>query len=328
MMRAMVFSNKKALSYAKIAIAVMGGIIIVLLIALAYPQKTLLPNQLIVSTSIPQKKSTNTKLKWGAYVGDAHNNVARFESLVGKKADIIADFEGWDNAFPQDLSETVGQQGKTLVIFWEPSFGYDEIINGSKDNYIRQFVSSAKSYGYPIILAPFDEMNLNEESWGYGQNDNTAAKFQEAWKHVHEMFAGTNNVKFVIAFNNVSIPDISGNKFPDYYPGSSYVDYVGVDGFNFGKPWQTFGEIFDDAISQAEAFRKPIFIMSMGTTEGPQKADWITDGLGTHIKNYSNVLGWIWFNQNDAKTPGSGDVADWTVNSDNSSLKAFQSVIN
>jgi len=281
------------------------------------------------STSPTQPSPTTAHISWGAYVGDGSTNLSTFESMVGKSVNLLADFEGWDNTFPSGYASTVGAAGKTLVIFWEPNFGYSGIANGTYDAYRKQFATAAKAYNYPVILVPFDEMNLNEQAWGYGANGNTATLFKSAWDHVHDIFVATGaaNVKFAIAYNNVSVPNTAGNQFSDYYPGSSYVDYVGVDGFNFGNPWQTFDQVFDPAITTLQSYGKPIYIFSMGSVAGTQKAAWITEGLGTHIETYSNIAGWIWFNQNDAATPGSGDSANWTVNSDSASLAAFKEVI-
>jgi mannan endo-1,4-beta-mannosidase len=263
---------------------------------------------------------TNKTLEWGAYTGGV-TELANFEALVGKKVNIYADFVGWDSPFPSDLSTTIGARGKTLLIFWEPSFGYDGIIDGSKDTYIQQFATDAKKYGYPVILAPFDEMNLNEEAWGYGKNNNTAEKFKTAWINIHGIFAsvGATNVRFALTFNNVSTPDINGNWMKDYYPGDIYVDYIGIDGFNFNAPPLSFAQIFDAGIKNASVFKKPIYILSTASDAGPQKAQWIKDGLGTTVKNYPNVLGWVWFNKSG--TP------NWIVNSDNTSLTAFKSVL-
>lgn len=271
------------------------------------------------ATTIACTPTPTSTLLWGAYVGDGTNDLLNFETLVGKPVNLYADFEGWSNSFPSALSSKVGQKGKTLIIFWEPSFGYDSIINGSKDAYITQFASAAKTYNYPVILVPFDEMNLNEEAWGYGVNNNTAEKFKTAWIRIHNLFATATNVKFGIAYNNESWPDVSGNKFNDYYPGDAYVDYVGVDGFNFGDPWIGFGQIFDTAISTLNTFNKPIIIFSTASIAGSQKASWITEGLGNHIKTYSNVIGWVWFNQ--------GGTPNWLVNSDTASLSAFKAVL-
>lgn len=258
-------------------------------------------------------------LQWGAYVGDGTDNLNIFETLVGQKTDIYAHFEGWHEDFPSNLASRIGGSGKTLLIFWEPSFGYDEINNGSKDDYIAKFSKDAKAYGYPIILVPFPEMNLNEEAWGYSQNGNTAQSFKKAWIRVHGNFTGASNVKFGIAYNNVSIPDIMGNQFDDYYPGAAYVDYVGVDGFNFSEPWLSFGQIFDIPMAKLATYRKPIYIFSTASIAGQGKSAWIAEGLGYRVKTYKNLVGWVWFNQ--------GGDPNWVVNSDINSLQAFKSVI-
>jgi len=170
-----------------------------------------------------------------------------------------------------------------------------------------------------VILAPFDEMNINENAWGYGNSGNTATKFVTAWKHIHDLFTGVSNVKFGLDYNNVSVPSIAGNLVTDYYPGDTYVDYVGVDGFSLSSNWQTFGELFDNVMNQINSYNKPIIVFSVASEGNPQKADWITEGLGSHIKTYKNVLGWIWFNQ--------GGSPNWLVNSDSLSLQAFRSVL-
>jgi endoglucanase len=268
----------------------------------------------------PMPATPPVSLEWGAYVGDGIANLAAFESLVGKKTNILADFESWDANFPSRFLPSVGQAGKTLVVFWEPSFGYDNINDGSKDPYIYQFAVDAKTYTYPVILVPFDEMNLNESAWGYGANQNTADKFTTAWRHVHDIFAsvGAENVKFAIDYNNVSIPNTPDNTFAVYYPGRDYVDYVGVDGFNFGTPWQSFGQIFDGAISQLSLYKKPIYIFSTASIAGNQKASWIAD-MGVQLKKYSNIAGWVWFNSNSDQ--------NWLINTDPNSLAAFKNIV-
>ena len=290
------------------------GLIAILAIALVY--LTLRKDGLADVQIAPPKV-----LLWGAYVGDPRTNLSDFESLVGKKVNIVADFEGWgaDGSFPSDLSSLVGQQGKTLLIFWEPNFGYDNIINGSQDSYIKQFALDAKNYSYPIILVPFDEMNLNEEAWGYGQNGNTPAKFVSAWQHVHDLFVGISNVKFAIDYNYQSVPDISTNTYGAYYPGNYYVDYVGLSGFNFGSPYLTFDQIFTKAASTTSVFGKPLYIFSTASIESPDKNNWISDGLGKIVKTYPKIQGWVWFNANKEE--------DWRVNSDSAALQSFKKVI-
>ena len=282
------------------------------------PAPTPTPVPIPTSTPVPV---SNAGMQWGAYVGDGQKDLSNFEALVGKPVNILATFASWQDTFPLNYKQTIGAVGKTLVIFWEPDFGYNQIVNGSHDAFITQFAADAKSYGYPIILVPFDEMNLNEEAWGYGINGNTAANFISAWRHIHDLFAQDSNVKFGIAYNNVSIPNVSGNQFGDYYPGDSYVDYVGVDGFNFENPSVSFINTFNSAINTLESYNKPIYIFSLGSAEASDKATWITKGLGTDLKNYANIAGWIWFNKND------GSNQNWLVNSNPAALTAFKSVL-
>ncbi len=276
--------------------------------------------QVLDKTTVTTATATSPPpLQWGAYVGDGSGSLADFESLVGKKVDIQADFESWDNSFPASFTPSVGKSGKKLLIFWEPSFGYNQINDGSHDDYIKNFASGAKAYGYPIILVPFDEMNLNEEAWGYGQNGNTADGFVMAWRHIHNLFSSVPNVKFAIDFNSKSVPNTSDNTFADYYPGDTYVDYVGLDGFNFGNPWQSFDEVFSAAVKEVSVFGKPLYILSMASADGPGKASWIFEGLGQSIKKYPRIMGWVWFNANKEN--------DWRVNSNNASLESFKSII-
>ncbi len=273
----------------------------------------------VTGSTPPPTPTPTTALQWGAYVGDGSTAISDFETMVGKKMNILADFESFDVPFPTYLSTNVGQQGKTLLVFWEPSTGFDSITNGSLDSEIKLFAAGAKSYGYPVILAPFDEMNLNETAWGCGINANTPAKFKAAWQHVHDLFAGDTNVKFALDFNNVSIPSGAGNTYADYYPGSAYVDIVGIDGYNFGNPWQSFSQVFSGALAEASQFGKPIYLLALASAPGSAKASWITDGLGTFVKNNPSIKGWVWFNTNKEM--------DWRVNSDAASLQAFKSIL-
>jgi hypothetical protein len=244
---------------------------------------------------------------------------------------IYATFVSWGNErdFPLQFGPTVRDKGKTLLIYWEPNdyninspnqplMSYDAILRGDWNTYFQKFAADAKAYGGPVILLPFDEMNGDWSPWSGVKNNNTPTKEIAAWRYLHKYFESAPNVKFGWAPNNDSSPDIPGNQIEDYYPGDQYVDYVGVDGFNFGSPWQTWSQVFDHALVKLTPYGKPIYLFSMASAEGSQKAAWITDGLGTQIKRYPQIKGWIWFNENKER--------DWRVNSDAQSLQAFRQV--
>lgn len=273
------------------------------------------PDKLVANSNI------NNKLLWGAYLGNGAPSLENFEKQVGNEINFYADFRSWQDEFPADFLNDIGKKNKTLVIFWEPNFGYDTIIDGTYDTYIKDFAKGAKQYADPVILVPFAEMNLNEEAWGYGQNNNNASKFILAWRHIYELFEGVPNVKFGLAYNNISIPDINGNQFSDYYPGDAYVDYIGLDGFSFNYNWQTFEQIFDKPMTLISSYNKPIIIFSVAAAANAKKATWIKEGLGTYLKSYKNLIGFIWFNEDKEEEE------NWLVDSDLSSLEAFRSIL-
>jgi hypothetical protein len=279
-------------------------------------------------TPEPTKVSKKAFLKWGAYTGWEAAKVTEFENKVGRRMDYIGSFVHWGNEseFPEELAQLAKKEGKTMVIYWEamdynntsaedPRFTYDSIISGRHDQYITSFAAAAKTYGGPVILIPFEEMNGNWYPWSGIKNTNSYAKHIEAYRYLRLKFKNITNVKFAWDINVESEPDIPDNAIEKYYPGDQYVDYVGVNGFNFGEPWQLFGEIFDSALNKLTVYRKPIVIFSMACAQGSTKPAWIKNAV-EKISLDSRITGFIWFNENKEK--------DWRVWSDNNSLKSFQ----
>jgi hypothetical protein len=271
----------------------------------------------------------STSLSWGAYTGWLVSEAEKFQQNVGAEMDYLAVFVHWGNEseFPVDMAQYAKSKNMTLVIYWEamdynvsspidPRFSYDAIIRGDWDPYILGFAESVRSFGGPVIIVPFEEMNSDWYPWSGMVNGNNSTKHILAYRHVRDMFRYAGNASFGWAVNNVSVPDTQLNARLNYYPGDNYVDYVGVDGFNFGDPWQTFSQTFDEALVDVSTLGKPVIIFSMACSSGPQKDEWIRDALQVGISSYDGVVGWIWFNEDKEE--------DWRVWSTDESLQAFQ----
>lgn len=283
---------------------------------------------LAAPTPEPTTPPPGTK-QWGAYTGWRVEDVDYFEQQVGAKMDFLATFVHWgnENEFPSQLAELAKSKGQTLVIFWEAMdynfsgpldnrFSYDRILAGDWDQYLIGFARSCRDYNGPVILIPFEEMNSDWYPWSGTINGNTPEKHKLAYRYLRTFFSGIESVKFGWDVNAVSVPDTEGNRIGDFYPGSDYVDYVGVNGFNFGSPWMSFEDIFADALTKLTGLQKPMMIFSMACAEGPEKPAWITDALTKQIPSYPGLTGWIWFNENKEK--------DWRVWSDGASLISFR----
>jgi hypothetical protein len=256
--------------------------------------------------------SKNHNTLWGAYTADI--NFTDFQKRVGVEANINAIFVGWNDPFPFYATSLLGD--KTLLIFWEQySVTLDDIISGSSDKYIKQFANDAISSKSNLILAPLHEMNGNDNPWSGMAKNNTPEKVVLTWKHIHDLFPISTDIKWGWAVNNDSNPNIQTNQIQNYYPGDDYVDYVGVDGFNFGNPWETYSEVFSSALNKLRVYKKPIYIFSMACSQGPKKAPWITDAL-KRIQSDPDISAFVWFNENKEK--------NWLLWSDPDSLNAFQ----
>ncbi len=291
---------------------------------ISLPSWSSLSQKIFVPSVIHPAPTTNAPtpaappLLWGAYVGDTLSNAAHFETLIGRTMDMQAIFVGWgkDETFPFEYGAAVRDKHKTLVLFWEQTgTTLDSIIAGDSDAYIKSFAADARTYRGPIILVPFHEMNDDEISWSGAYGSNTPDKVIDAWRHVHNFFSDVPNVKFAWDVNSNSVPDTAENAITKYYPGDAYVDVVAVDGFNFGTPWVSFAQIFDAPLATLKQYHKPIYILSMASAEGPEKAAWITDAFTNILAHHPEVAGWVWFNVSKE--------ADWRVNSDDASLAAF-----
>jgi endoglucanase len=324
---------------------IITAIILFSMLLIDMPQKTNAPLPasevsciLTLSTTTPTRTSpiiapTPDTLKWGFYESSFDTQkIFDLEKNLGKSPDMIAVFVHWgnENKFPTYLDPVIKNRKKTLVIFWEatdytvgtpdqPRFSYDAILRGDWDAYLKSFAADAKTYGAPVILIPFAEMNGDWFPWSGTKNGNSPEKEILAYRHVREIFADVQNVKFGWAGNNDSVPDTPENSLDKYYPGDEYVDYVGVDGFNFGDPWQTFDEMFAAPLTTLAKYKKPIYLFSFASAEGANKPEWITDAFTKQIPKYPKIAGWIWFNENKER--------DWRINSDPNSLAAFKAIL-
>jgi beta-mannanase len=88
--------------------------------------------------------------------------------------------------------------------------------------------------------------------------------------------------------------------YSQLYPGSAYVDWTGLDGYNKGGTnWRSFSSIFDSSYKSLLqlAPTKPIMISQIASEEkGGSKAAWITDLLTTQLPRYPQIKAFSWFN--------------------------------
>lgn len=295
------------------------------------------------------------RIYWGAHIGQQFtgaqppwdmNAATRFESLVGKKMSLLKFGLPWrecspdcqNPGFPTDQMDAIRARGDIPVIDWasysypntsnEPDFRLSEITGGAFDDFLRSWASAAKAWGHPFFLRFDWEMNIGGWTWSEISNGNEPGQFVPMWQHVHDVFesVGADNVNWVWCPNNV---DSGFAPISSFYPGDGYVDWVCMDGYNWGKNpshpygWDTFEQVFGNTYSDLRqlAPTKPIMIGETASSEyGGSKASWITDGVGGLTSNYPAVKAFLWFE-------AFSDGMDWPVETSKASTRAFSAAI-
>ncbi|RYZ64718.1 MAG: hypothetical protein EOP08_08415 [Proteobacteria bacterium] len=220
---------------------------------------------------------------------------------------------------------------KIPLITWEPgAMKLDDIVAGKHDADITARAESLKSKGAPIYLRWGHEMNGDWYAWSGAKNGGAAggpAKYVAAYKHTHDLFvaAGATNVIWIWCPLVNDVPAVEWNHWTHYYPGDDYVDWVGMDGYNWGSSspccvWQSFDTLFAKLYADYQR-KKPLMIPEIGSAEvGGSKAAWVRDMHQQLKGNYSLVRAVVWFHINKE--------TDWRINSSPSTLEAFKEMAN
>lgn len=113
--------------------------------------------------------------------------------------------------------------------------------------------------------------------------------------------------------------------YESVYPGDAYVNWVGIDGYNWGdhKPWgwQSFTDIFDRSYEiMGNLTRKPLMLPEIASAEsGGDKGGWIRQSFLRDIpERYPRVRAVVWFDA-DKET-------DWRVDSSTATREAYRKV--
>ncbi|HEX3561708.1 MAG TPA: glycosyl hydrolase [Solirubrobacterales bacterium] len=251
--------------------------------------------------------------------------------MVGRKPDIVMDYSNiTDPLLTKTEISNLSARGETPLVTWQlyqsgwsgPTIPLSEIAAGKYDSYLRSAATQAKSMPFGEILIRFaHEMNGNWYGWS-GDPSNYVA----AWRHIVTVFhqEGATNVKFVWTPN----VDYGNYPFAAYFPGDAYVDYVGLDGYNWGtagigtNKWETLSEVFSRSYQMlTQLSAKPVMINEVSSSEiGGSKAAWIREGfLKTIPQKFPRVTAVVWYDRNNEE--------DWRINSSSASLNAYREVV-
>ena len=245
----------------------------------------------------------------GAFLADKPStaSIEQFKEDYGKRPAVVLTFLDWGQYPDEAVVRDVYGSGSVLMVTWEPwrasqkaAIDFDALLRGQDDVYIREFALKLKAIEKPVFLRFAHEMNGDWYPWS-GQKIG-GAKYQRLFRHLREIFdgAGTGNVRWVFSINIENVP--SSNGYAGCYPGDRYVDYIGLDGYNWGTAqswsrWKSFKDIFSGVYGDVvRRYKKPVIISEFSSASaGGDKALWIEDALQA-MRQMPVVKGFILFN--------------------------------
>ncbi len=248
------------------------------------------------------------------------------ESQIGRTYGISSHYYDYTDTFPGAVEAADVKAGRVPMVTWW-GLPLNKFASGANDAQAHAIAKNVKAFGSPILLRFAAEMNGDWFNWSGTMFANGPALFVAAWRRLYSIFQqeGATNAAWVWAPNADSHPGgynpLSSNSWRLYYPGDDVVDWVGIDGYNWGatpdNDWESFGSIFTPIYNDYNG-RKPIMIAETSSVEsGGSKATWITQA-GTWLDAHPGIKAVVWFDTNRSSTG-----IDWRIDSSSSSKSAF-----
>ncbi|QLG46708.1 glycosyltransferase family 2 protein [Costertonia aggregata] len=251
------------------------------------------------------------------------SNIEAIEKLENKNNmsfDIISVYLAWGdeqkNPYPKNLIEKIYKNNSIPLITWEPwasdftfnnGLGPEEkerkifkrIKEGIYDAYILKIAKQLKSYKRPVFLRFAHEFDNPFYPWS-PSGDNTSSEFIKAWKHIHSLFGSIKGNNVVWVWN-----PWKPNAVENYFPGSDYVDWIGVTALNYGTynsdgKWYEFEDLYKPFHEKFKNLpKKPVMLTEFGSLKlGGDQASWSKKAIRTIKKDFPEIKSIILFNSN------------------------------
>jgi hypothetical protein len=198
---------------------------------------------------------------------------------LGLMPKIAAWYQAWGigegSEFKAEAIEKATGKGLLPLITWEPwlsdfadqsipesANSLAHVVSGEFDPFIRRWAKSVVRARHPILLRPFHEMGNASYPWSTASG-NSPELIAEAWRHVVGVFRdeGATNAAFV--WTPYTPEDESA------WPGSIWVDWIGLDIFNYGTlaeggTWAEFHSIVQWQLNAVRQWNKPVLLSEVG----------------------------------------------------------------
>ncbi len=243
----------------------------------------------------------------GSYLGvyspaspASYAGITSFATATGVRPKLVVYSSGWSEPFQAGFAATAARHGSVPMVQIDPTgVSMSAIASGRYDAYLDAYARAVRAYHQPVVLSFGHEMNAPWYSWGYVHT--SPAAFVSAWRHVVTVFRrlGAGNVTWLWTVNVIQSRDGRTLRPAPWWPGRSYVNWVGVDGY-YIQPSGQFTAIFGPTIvALRELTQDPILIAETGVVPNAGQPAKIAD-VFAGIRLYG-LLGFVYFDATDFK---------------------------
>jgi mannan endo-1,4-beta-mannosidase len=226
----------------------------------------------------------------------SYAGVSAFTTATGIAPSVVVYYSAWNEPFRSSFAATAARHHAVPLVQIDPTgIRLAAIASGRYDAYIRSYAGAIRAFGGRVIVSFGHEMNGDWYSWGFRHT--SPAAFVAAWRHIVAEFrlAGARNVTWLWTVNviekHLRIPSPAR-----WWPGRSYVTWVGIDGYYLKRSWK-FAPLFGPTIKAVRSLTlDPILISETAATPAAGQPAKIAD-LFAGIRAYG-LLGFIWFDVN------------------------------
>ena len=242
-----------------------------------------------------------------ARVPDSYTGVTAFTTATGVRPRLVVYYSGWLEPFRASFATIALEHGAVPLVQIEPTgVSLTAIASGRYDRYLTSYAEAVRAYSHPVILSFGHEMNGSWYSWAYRHT--SPAAFVAAWRHIVTTFrlVGAENVTWLWTVNIINDTPVGRVPGPaPWWPGSSYVTWVGIDGYYYQSPWR-FTSLFGSTTVAVRALTSdPILIAETAASPAADQPAKIAD-LFAGVRAYG-LLGFVWFDASGSR--------DWRLGS-------------
>ncbi|MCR5481925.1 MAG: glycoside hydrolase family 26 protein [Clostridia bacterium] len=269
----------------------------------------------------------NDCLNWGIFEPNTamfdYTKLDSYEKYFDYQFPVLLNYSEFENTYKHPnldkRLEMAYDHGKVLELTLQTSAKggsnmiYD-ILNGTYDEFLKNYAKTIADFGHPVLFRPFNEMNGDWCPYSSYNTSRDTMIYKEVYKYLHKIFKkqGANNVIWVWNPNSGSFPDYKWNHTLNYYPGDKYVDVVGMTAYNtgtyywnVGERWKEFDELYVNLYYTYNAwFGQPLMITEFASAScGGDKVQWVKT-MFKSLKNFKQLKMAVWWDGCDWDTNG------------------------